>query len=477
MPSLRKKIILRDIFITCVLMVVLIPVGNFMIDVMFARSFVESTIGLKNECKVVSLLLCLGCIFIHRGVGTYMVSGILKPIQQILSALRRFEEGKEELLPQIVLHAAADVEEFRKLASILNAQTNRIQKQIEHLTKQKEETKQILESLGEGIVALDPSAKVTFANAKACQMLHIPPVEILGKRLDSTKTKELTEKCHDLIVYALQTTEPASYLWNERGDRSLYLELSAAPLAYQDGALLVLQDKTSDYQIIGMGKDFIANASHELRTPITIIRGFAETLQDVPDLSSTMKEEIIEKIVRTCIRLDKLVRSLLILTDVENLPKDRLKTTDLIPLVDNCIHLMKTANPTVLITSDSAVEEVFITADADLLELAILNILENGIKYAKGPPQLEISIQKEERAVQLKIRDNGIGIPESDLARIFDRFYTVNKARSRKSGGAGLGLSIVKTIVEKHSGAVHAESIADFGSVFTLTFPIKRSIL
>lgn len=388
-----------------------------------------------------------------------------RPIGQIINAIVPYREGKEKYPPRIALESIKDPE-FNKLAFTLNSLTDRIQKQIETLTSQREETEEILESIAEGIIAVDTSARVTFVNRTACRMLNLSQDQLLQQTLNGVS--ELPRKCHELILEALQTSVPATHTLKLRDKGLVYLDLIAAPLAHYNGALLVLQDKTSDYRIVEMGKDFIANASHELRTPITIIRGFAETLQDVPDLSRDMLHEITEKIVRTCVRLDKLVRSLLTLSDIENLSPDRLKRADLVLLVENCRHHLLAANPSAHIEIRSEVESAPILADADLLELAILNLLENGVKYSSAPAHIEMLIGKVDQEIHFKIRDRGIGIASSDLPHIFDRFYTVDKARSRKSGGAGLGLSIVKTIIEKHKGTIAAASELGKGSTFTI---------
>lgn len=402
-----------------------------------------------------------------------IIQFIMRPVQQIIDAIRPYKEGKDELLPRIILDESMQSGEFSKLASTFNSLTDRIQKQIEYLTRQREETEEILESIGEGIIAADPSAKVTFANRTACRMLGVSPELVMGKTLDSLKlsAEGLSKKCHDLIVHALQTSEPAVHTWIMREKAPLYLDLISAPLAHRDGALLVFQDKTSDYRIVELGKDFVANASHELRTPITIIRGFAETLQDLPDISPEMLHEIIEKIVRTCIRLDKLVRSLLTLADIENLSEDRFRPINLIPLLENCVHTLNAVNPSAVVHINSDEENVPIVADADLFELAIMNILENAVKYSQEPARIDISIEVTNQEVYLRMRDHGIGISEKDLPHVFERFYTVDKARSRKSGGTGLGLSIVKIILEKHRGKIIVTSELGKGSTFTFVLP------
>lgn len=409
-------------------------------------------------------------IFLATFLHMFIIRMILRPIQKIIDCIRPFKEGKEEFLPRIAMGAE---EEFNRLAYTLNSLTDRIQNQIDHLTRQRKETEVILESLNEGIIATDTSAKVIFINQVACRMLGVFREEIVNQTLNNLQTSELPKKCHEFALHALQTSESLSQTWALR-EKGVHLTLISAPLAHRNGALLLLQDKTSDYKVVELGKDFVANASHELRTPITIIRGFAETLQDLPDLSKNMLRDITEKIVRTCGRLDKLVSSLITLTDIENISTERFKPADLIALAENCKHHFLTAHPRVQLTIRCPLDTAPILADADLCELAILNLLENALKYSPDPAEIEMTIEQTNGELRLSVQDRGIGISESDISRVFDRFYTVDKARSRKSGGAGLGLSIVKTILDKHRGRIHAFSTLGQGSTFTLIFPESR---
>jgi two-component system phosphate regulon sensor histidine kinase PhoR len=443
-------------------------------DSLFQIGFRSSEIDeLKTGFEVGFLLVSIPLLILVSAACSLLACHILQPIQKIIDAIRPFKEGKEECLPRIVVEKERTENEFSHLALIFNALTDRIQKQIENLTCQKEETEEILESIREGIIATDTSANITFVNRTACHMLGTSPEKILKKTLLSVQAEasDLSQKCHELILQALQTREVRVQTWKPA--ERFYLDLVATPLAHQNGALVVLQDKTSDYKLVQLGKDFIANASHELRTPITVIRGFAETLQDLPKLSKEMLKEITEKIVRTCGRLDKLVRSLLTLADIENVSSDRFKSIDLCLIIESCKHLLITAHPNVHITFKSEKESIPIYADADLLELAILNILENGVKYSTGSAQIKIDVFRIHNEVFLSIEDAGIGIPEESLPHVFDRFYTVDKARSRKSGGAGLGLSIAKTIVEKHNGRITVTSSVGKGSIFTLILPYR----
>ncbi len=406
---------------------------------------------------------------------------LTRPIHQLIAQISPYQEGHEELFPKIVISSSFPNDEFGKLARTLNSLSSKIQRQIEELTQKSRETEGILESLAEGVIALDISGKITFANDAACRILTASHGAILGRALCELdmRTDDLCRKSHELVVQVLQTSEPAaklqfgSYLESSDGHRTkVYLDLIAAPLSLHNGAILVLQDKTSNYKMLEMGKDFIANASHELRTPITIIRGFSETLQDVQHLSKEQIEIITHKISHTCIRLDALIKSLLTLSDVENLSEDKFRATDLVAIADNCTHLLISAHKDVQIQFSSDIEKGMILADSDLIDLAIMNILENAVKYSSSPARIQMHLQKDGYKLRLDIRDVGIGIPELDLPHIFNRFYTVDKARSRKSGGAGLGLSIVKTIIDKHRGSITAASEPSKGSVFTLTLPV-----
>lgn len=422
-----------------------------------------------GEFKFRIVLFGCGFLLLYSLLTGAIMHRLSYPLQQIIDAIVPYREG--DLLPRIALDRSATKGEFGKLATLLNSLTDRIQKQIERLKQQRKETEEILQSLGEGVVAVDISGSTTFANETACKMFGISLDAVLGRPLSCYG--QLGAKCHEAIQQVLQTSEVVEQTWNNGQKGRIYLDLTAAPRIGQNGAILVIQDKTSDYKILEMGKDFIANASHELRTPITIIRGFAETLQDHPNLSSEMLCEIAEKIVRTSGRLDKLIKSLLMLADIENLCVKKFQMIDLVSLLEQSKHLLLASHPKAHLTFFSDLVRAPVAADPLLLELAIMNLLENAVKYSPVPASIKLSIHVVGTDARIEVRDQGIGIPEGDLPYVFDRFYTVDKARSRKSGGAGLGLSIVKTIVEKHEGKVMAASELGKGSTFTICLPLS----
>ncbi|MBX7066503.1 MAG: PAS domain-containing protein [Parachlamydiales bacterium] len=463
----KKKILYSQFVLMLALITILLPaIGNL-------TDYVLGDVANKKALDLTILGISIAFLAVNGIVIMFIIHKVMKPVQQIIKAIQSYKEGKEESLPQIFLQEGSI--EFTQLATTINSLTDQIRKQISFLKRQRGETEEILESIGEGIIAVDPSARVIFANQAACRMLGLLKEQMIGRTLDSieTENKNILKKCHELIVHALQTAEPAGHTWIVREKGTFYHDLNAAPLAHKDGALLVLQDKTSDYRIVELGKDFIANASHELKTPITIIRGFAETLHDLPELSDEMLRQITGKIVKTCGRLDKLVQSLLSLTDIEQVSVKDFGKVDLVAVLSGCIEMMLAVHSTAIVRFESESLSAEVLGDASLLELAVMNILENAVKYSQDFAEVDILVTSTNDEVRIQFKDKGIGISENDLPQIFERFYTVDKARSRKKGGAGLGLSIVKTVLDKHQGKVVASSQLGKGSSFTFVIPKK----
>jgi signal transduction histidine kinase len=226
--------------------------------------------------------------------------------------------------------------------------------------------------------------------------------------------------------------------------------------------------------MLEMRKAFIANASHELKTPITVIRGFAETFHDNTDLPKETVQEVTSRIVDNCRRMTFIIKNLLTLADIENLPSFRVTSQSLVELIHNCSATIQSIWPDADIDLAVDVNEQFdVEIDSSLMEMAITNLLDNAAKYSEGPAKIEVTISKTLSSVVIEVKDCGIGIPESDIEHIFQRFYRVNKAHSTKLGGSGLGLSIVETIVNKHLGKIEVHSILGKGSTFTIRLPLQ----
>lgn len=398
----------------------------------------------------------------------YVIHHLTKPIQRIIDAVKPYQEGTQATLPAIDIGKISSRDEFSKLASTLNSLSLKIQNHIDLVTQERNEKEAILESLGEGVIAVNKEMEIAYTNYISLKLLNYLNQQLVGEKvsvLQQERCENLLKECQKENKLLTDTLE----IYQE--GKKLYLDLIAAPKKNNEGAILVLQDKTAHYKLFEMRRDFIANASHELKTPITVIRGFAEALHDNHNLPREMLELMTAKIMRSCTRMTSLIKDLLTLADIENIPSSRLSQCDIYALVERCGSMLMEAFPDTQLKIEKAQESISLIADSDLLELAIMNLIENGVKYSNRPAYITILLEENADEVIIQVKDQGIGIPLSDQEHIFDRFYTVDKAHSQKMGGSGLGLSIVKTIIEKHFGTISLRSQVNEGTTFIIHLP------
>jgi two-component system phosphate regulon sensor histidine kinase PhoR len=238
-------------------------------------------------------------------------------------------------------------------------------------------------------------------------------------------------------------------------------------------AMNIMADKLKHLENIR--KDFVANVSHELKTPVTSIKGFIETLQDGAIDNPEEAKHFLDIISRHTNRLNAIIEDLLSLSRLENtsLAENRLEKQKLLPVLESAIQLCETnaANKFIKIHLECS-PEIKANIDSLLFEQAIVNLIDNAIKYSPENKEIKLITAITDNEIKIMIEDQGFGIPEEHLPRIFERFYRVDKARSRKAGGTGLGLSIVKHIINAHKGTITVSSEINKGSVFTITLPI-----
>lgn len=427
---------------------------------------------ITNEFKLGFMTLGSLILVLFSFITWFGINHLTRPIQRIIDVVGAYQEGEQTALPVITSNVINPYDEFGKLAHTLNSLSVKVQKHIDSLTDEKNEKKAILESLVEGVIAVDGNMIVTYANQSALKFLNCSSDDFVGAPV----TPQHFE-CYELLTSCQEEHTVLEGTWvTTAGTEKYYLELLAAPKKGNNGAILVFQDKSIHYRMLEMRKDFIANASHELKTPITIIQGFAETLES-EDLPKELVNEIMGKMVRNCRRMTRLIKDLLALSDVESLPEVRLIDVDAYALIENCVSLLQDGFPEAQITVQAESEDDnIVVGDPNLLEMAFNNLIENGIKYSKPPAKLVIMLSSYGDQLKITFKDCGIGIPAADLPHIFERFYTVNKAHSRKMGGSGLGLAIVHNVVTKHHGRISVSSILDQGTTFTILLPKKDII-
>ncbi len=441
---------------------------TYVLRIAFPHEYIQE---LRHNFKLGFALFSSVILILFSVMTGLVVNRLTHPIEQIIEAIKPYQQGKIPHISEIVLKRDSQ-DEFSQLASTLNSLSERVKSHIQSLTNERNEKEAILEALGEGVLAVDQEMCISYANSMAISFLGLDksPAGQFFPKTAHPKLFELLERCRSSSQVVNDAIEISLY------DKKCYLNVVASPRASRAypkerhrGVILILQDKSIHYKILQMRQNFIANASHELKTPITIIRGFAEMLEDNPDLPKETIADIVNKIVKNCHRMTKIIRNLLTLADIENLPSSRLATCDLLDLTKTCKNTLLSLYPHVHVSMNYEVDRRYdLFADSDLLEVAIMNLLDNAAKYSKQDPEIAISIEKIPSYIQLRISDNGIGIPKQDLENVFQRFYRVNKTESKKHGGSGLGLSIVETIVEKHFGKVYAESVLGQGSTFTV---------
>ncbi len=351
----------------------------------------------------------------------------------------------------------------------------------------------VIDGMVEGVVVIDGEGRVVLANSRAVEFLDLP----VGENHNGRFLGELSRHpdLHEMVRLVREEGEwaqPISLEVVAGTAESLTLQVSASRLSAQEGMnrwfVLVFHDISSIRRLERVRRDFVANVSHELRTPLAAIGGYTETLLDGAKDEPDKLERFLRIIERHSGRLGRLVDDLLTLSDLE-LGRTELRRTavDVRSAANACFDTLRTKAEGAGVTLDNAVSENVraIDADADRFEQALLNLVDNAIKYTPsgghvrvgagmvsgdGVPD-SVSAKPPHGFVEVAVSDTGVGVPAEDLARLTERFYRVDKARSREMGGTGLGLAIVKHIMQAHGGWMNIESETDKGSTVRLFFP------
>lgn len=392
----------------------------------------------------------------------FIMYRLTRPMQQIISAVA--DSSTEEAMQVLKEVAKKGPEDVAKLAHTLFSLSERIEKQIISLQEVRREREVLLESMIEGVIFVDEELVVRFANDSAKKMVQRP--QMVGAPFSSLQLPQV-----EALVKSCQAKNSPVEGAIKKDNQSF--DFVITPIHEGRGTLLVLQDQSDRYRLLEMRKDFIANASHELKTPITIIHGFAETLHDNPQMAPKTVQEITGTILRNCARMTTLIHDLLALADMEELSPLRLQECDIGALVDKILQQTRCLDPAaeLIHTGD---KELYLLADAHLLEMALDNLVQNAIKYSSSPAKVQVDIRKEQDQAVIRVIDQGIGIPLDEQEHIFERFYRSKRDRAHKVSGSGLGLSIVQAAIWKHSGTIHLKSVEGQGSCFTLSLPIKK---
>jgi two-component system, OmpR family, phosphate regulon sensor histidine kinase PhoR len=436
---------------------------TFVIRMAFPHDHVKA---LQRNVKVGFLSVCAGVFLLFSIMIWIIIHHFTRPIHHIIQAVKPYKNNTTELFPSIELPNISPKDDFAALASTLNSLAEKVRNHIKIITEERNEKEAILTTLDEGVVAVDEKMKIQYINTMALSLLDLEGEDVLQEDF-SVVGRTLF---YDLLVASQKENRKMTSKVTEGRGVKKYFDIVAVPKE-DKGAILIIKDKSSDYRMLEMRKDFVANASHELKTPITIIQGFAETLHDNPALPVETNISITKRIVNNCRRMETIVKNLLTLSDIENLPRSRLEYVEIREIIEDCKETVLSVYPDAEITIKSNDEDTRLHVDPDLIEVAIRNLLDNAAKYSPPPAKIEVTIEKEDAYTKISVADKGLGIPEEELSNIFQRFYTINKEKSGSLKSSGLGLSIVETIMEKHFGKVLVESKLYEGTTFTLVIP------
>jgi len=410
-------------------------------------------------------------------VGWRMARRQSRPFEEVADAAQRLAQGNEtERLP------TSDVQELARLSESLNQLAQELEDRGHTIGQQGHELEAVLASMIEGVLAVDSDERVISINRAAARLVGGNVAELTGRNLQEViRNADLRR----LAVQALQSEESVEDDIVLRGEDERILQVCGTSLrdvkGRSVGAVLVLHDVTHYRHLENVRRDFVANVSHELKTPIASIKGFVETLLDGASKNPDDAMRFLRIVARQADRLNQIIEDLLSLSKIEqseldaNLP---LEEGPICAILDTAVADCQAAagerNIRINVSCD---ESVVANINARLLEQAVDNLLDNAIKYSEPDDEVLITARTLAGEVLISVTDHGCGIDRDHLPRLFERFYRVDKARSRKLGGTGLGLAIVKHIVQAHGGKVLVQSTPGKGSTFTIHLPAVKSVV
>ena len=393
------------------------------------------------------------------------------PIEHIKKWAESIARGEFQFRPPV-----ADSEEIHALSDAMNHMAVELRDRIDTIMRQRNEMEAVLSSMVEGVIAVDTDERVISLNNAAADMFGCDPVEAQGRSIQELVRNTVF---HNFLrsAQSSQETVEKNIRFSSHGEQ--FVNAHGTVLQDADGnrigALIVLHDITRIQKLENIRRDFVANVSHEIKTPITAIKGFVETLRNGAMNNPADTKRFLGIIEKHAERLQAVIEDLLSLSRIE-----REAEKGEIPLSDSKLgEVLKTAVQVCDLKASakkigielSCEEDIIARIDPPLMEQAIVNLLDNAIKNSETESKVWVEVSRTEGETIISVRDQGRGIAKEHLSRLFERFYRVDRARSRQQGGTGLGLAIVKHITQAHGGHVLVESAPKEGSTFSIHLP------
>jgi two-component system phosphate regulon sensor histidine kinase PhoR len=435
-----------------------------------------STVPLDNAVKKIRDQIAMGWLIIaalSSGAGILFSRRITTALEIVKQGAEKFAAGN--LNHKIPLTNSVETD---NLAEALNQMASQMDERNNPVLTRHSGQEAVLSSMMEGVMAIDAEEKLISMNQAAAKLFNVIPSQAQGHYIQEIVRNT---QLYQFVVRALsshQVIEDDIALRGEKGDRLLQVRGTILRDAQKKvfGALVVLNDVTRLRRLENVRRDFVANVSHELRTPITSIKGWVETLMDEELKNPEQAMQSLKIISKQADRLNAIIEDLLSLSKIE-------QETESSGIVTEKANVREVIHAAVIVCNAKAAQkqlrvdiqcdgEMWANINPPLLEQALVNLIDNAIKYSDPGKAIIISVVLSAKEVAIYVKDEGCGIPEDHLPRLFERFYRVDKARSRKLGGTGLGLAIVKHIAHAHRGTVSVESTPGKGSAFSIHLPM-----
>lgn len=416
-------------------------------------------------------------LFVAATIVSYNVaSSITSPLEQITRVARRITDLEYDARVPLKRR-----DEVGQLAMAINAMADSLQAQLKTIRDNEDLLQSVLDNMTGGILMINADEEIALLNRASERMLGVSNSEMVGHSYKELKRHyELTK----LLEEGVSSREPIHEEHSIYTPRERIIRMDAVPMI-QDGSyrgmLFLLQEITEIRRLERMRSEFVANVSHELKTPVAAVKGFAETLLGGGVTDEKTARSFMQIIYDENERLNRLIGDILELSKIES-KRVQLDCSPvhLIEFFDSVLGtISKVAEKKNITLSANVPEELFIEGDEDKLRQIFMNLLSNAINYTQEGGSVNVSVVNKQKtdgteSIVFTVKDTGMGIPRKDLPRIFERFYRVDKARSRSSGGTGLGLSIVKHLVDLHHGVISVESELGIGSSFILELPLLQ---
>jgi two-component system phosphate regulon sensor histidine kinase PhoR len=407
-------------------------------------------------------------------VSMIVSRNISRPLERMLEGIERFTIGDLSFR----LSRAGSLEMVR-LTDALNQMAGQIDEKIRTIIQGKNEQQAVLEGMVEGVVALDADKKIININRAAARLFGLESNSVIGRKFVEVI---LNEELQAVIQKTYSSHAPVESEILIRHDDGYHLQVHSSLIRDDggdfSGAVMVLNDVTRLRRLEKVRQDFVANVSHEIRTPLTSIKGFAETLLNGAIDEPETARGFVQIISNQSNRLNAIIEDLLILARLEHdddRPQLKFKSYSVKKVVQDAVRLClpKAGDKGINLHLDTGPDSK-INMNPDLMEQALVNLIDNAIKYSPENSKVTIRTESSSELLTISVTDQGQGIHQKHLARLFERFYRVDKARSRNLGGTGLGLAIVKHIAHVHGGDVDVVSSPGSGSTFFIRIPVKK---